>query len=90
MRLAEPGQARRHGRARNKAGCGMSLGDIVVGVFVALLGLVGLVMAGGALDQEIYVFGLSLFGFAVVFDWGLILKAMRRAEAARAGAGRRG
>jgi len=67
----------------------MSLGDIVVGVFVAVLGLAGLVLAGGALDKEIYVFGLSLFGFAVVFDWGLLLKAIRQAEAeatrARAG-----
>jgi hypothetical protein len=65
----------------------MNLGDIAVGVFVGVLGLVGLVLAGGALDQEIYLFGLSLFGFAVVFDWGLVLQAIRRAEAARARAG---
>ena len=64
----------------------MSLGDIVVGAFVAVLGLLGLVLAGGALDQEMYVFGLSLFGFAVVFDWGLVLKALRRFEQARTGA----
>lgn len=63
----------------------MSLGDIVVGAFVAVLGLLGLVLAG-ALDQEMYVFGLSLFGFAVVFDWGLVLKALRRFEQARTGA----
>jgi len=63
----------------------MNLGDIVVGVFVAVLGFIGLALAGGALDQEIYVFGLSLFAFAVAFDWGLALKAIRRAEAARAG-----
>ena len=62
----------------------MHLGDIVVGVFVAILGLVGLMLASGALDQEIYLFGLSLFGFAVVFDWGVMLKGIRRAEAARA------
>ena len=62
----------------------MNLGDIVVGVFVALLGLVGLVLAAGALDQEMYVFGLSLVVFAGAFDWGLALKIMRRMEAARA------
>jgi len=63
----------------------MNLGDIIVGAFVALLGLIGLVLAGGALDQEIYLFGLSLFVFAVVFDWGLLLKSVQRAELARAG-----
>ncbi len=61
----------------------MNLGDIVVGVFVALLGLIGLVMAAGALDQEIYVFGLSLVVFAGAFDWALALKIMRQMEAAR-------
>jgi hypothetical protein len=71
-------------RAHNKAGCGMNLGDIIIGGFVAVLGLIGLVLAGGALDNEIYVFGLSLFVFAVVFDWGLILKSLRRAERAQA------
>ena len=61
----------------------MNLGDIIVGVFVALLGLIGLVMAAGALDQEIYVFGLSLVVFAGAFDWALALKIMRQMEAAR-------
>ena len=61
----------------------MNLGDIIVGVFVALLGLVGLVLAAGALDQEMYVFGLSLAVFAGAFDWGLALKFIRRMEAAR-------
>ncbi len=61
----------------------MNVGDIVVGVFVALLGLIGLVLAAGALDQEIYVFGLSLVVFAGAFDWGLALRVMRQMEAAR-------
>jgi hypothetical protein len=61
----------------------MHWGDITVGVFVGVLGLVGLVLAGRALDAEIYLFGLGLFGFAVAFDWALMLKAIRRAEAAR-------
>jgi len=68
----------------------MNWGDTAVGVFVGVLGLVGLVLAGGALDQEIYVFGLCLFGFAVAFDWGLVLQGMRRSEAARAQAVRGG
>ncbi len=62
----------------------MSLGDIVVGVFVAALGLLGLLLASKALDLEIYLFGLSLFGFGVVFVWGIALQAIRRAEAAKA------
>ena len=66
----------------------MGLGDIVVGVFVGLLGLVGLVLAGGALDREIFLFGLGLFGFAVLFDWGVVRKSIDRTEAVRARAGR--
>jgi hypothetical protein len=62
--------------------------DIVVGVLVLVLGLVGLVMASGALDNEIYVFGLSLAGFAAIFEIGLIKAHFDRKErAARAGAG---
>lgn len=68
----------------------MNVGDIVVGIFVALLGLAGLVLAAGALDQEIYVFGLCLVAFAGAFNWGLALKVMRRMEAARAGEGNHG
>lgn len=68
----------------------MNLGDIVVGVFVALLGLLGLILAAGALDQEMYVFGLALVVFAGAFDWGLALKVIRRIEAARNGEGGHG
>ncbi len=68
----------------------MKLGNIVVGVFVALLGLLGLVLAAGALDQEMYIFGLSLAAFAGAFDWALALRIMRQMEAARAGAAKHG
>ena len=68
----------------------MKLGDIVVGVFVALLGLVGLVLAAGALDQEMYVYGLSLAAFAGAFDWALAVKFMRRMEASRVAEGNGG
>ncbi|KAA5614745.1 hypothetical protein [Rhodovastum atsumiense] len=60
----------------------MSFGDIVVGVSVALLGLLGLLLVSGALDSGMYVFGLSLFGFAVLFDFGLIKKYFDLKEAA--------
>jgi hypothetical protein len=56
--------------------------DIVVGVLVLVLGLIGLKMASGALDDEIYVFGLSMALFAVLFEFGLIRRYFDRQEAA--------
>jgi hypothetical protein len=65
--------------------------DIVVGVLVLVLGLIGLKMASGALDDEIYVFGLSMALFAVLFEFGLIRRYFDRQEAAaRARAGTHG
>src|SRR6478609_9495458 len=46
--------------------------DAAIGLLVALLGLIGLIQAAGATDDGIYVFGLSLLAFAVVFDLGLV------------------
>ncbi len=57
--------------------------DLVVGLLVLILGLVGLVMASGALDDAMYVFGLSLAGFAVVFDLGLVKRHFDRIDAAK-------
>jgi hypothetical protein len=57
--------------------------DLVVGLLVLVLGLVGLVMASGALDDAMHVFGLSLAGFAVVFDIGLVRRHFDRLDAAR-------
>jgi hypothetical protein len=68
----------------------MSFGDLVVGVFVAGLGVIGLLLVAGALDQAIYIFGLSLFGFAVVFDFGLVRKYFDLRDARHAPAGGRG
>jgi cytochrome c oxidase cbb3-type subunit 1 len=51
---------------------GIRAGDAAIGIFVALLGLIGLIQAAGATDDGIYVFGLSLLAFAVVFDLGLV------------------
>jgi len=47
-------------------------GDLIVGIMVGIFGLIGLVLASGALDIEIYVFGLSLAGFATLFIFGLV------------------
>ena len=49
-------------------------GDIVVGLMVGAFGFVGLFLAAGALDDEMYVFGLSLVGFASAFVLGLICR----------------
>ena len=58
-------------------------GDLAVGLLVLALGLTGLVLASGALDDAMYVFGLSLAGFAVVFDLGLVKRHFDRLDAAR-------
>ncbi len=49
-----------------------SAGDILVGVMVGVFGLIGLILASRALDIEIYVFGLSLAVFALLFIFGLV------------------
>lgn len=46
--------------------------DWLVGIMMAFFGLLGLWMAAGARDDEIYVFGWSLTAFAVVFIGGLV------------------
>ena len=51
---------------------GIRAADAAVGLLVAVLGLIGLIQAAGATDNEIYIFGLSLLAFAVVFDFGLL------------------
>jgi len=59
-------------------------GDIVVGVMMVLLGLLGLSLAAGAVDDGMYVFGLSLFAFACLFVLGQIRRHYDRVDAARA------
>jgi hypothetical protein len=56
--------------------------DLVVGLMVAVFGLVGLILASGALDLEMYVFGLSLAGFATLFVLGLVRRHWDEREAA--------
>ena len=48
---------------------------------VALLGIVGLFLSAGARDDGIYLFGLALFVFALVYVFRQIKDAFDRAEA---------
>jgi hypothetical protein len=60
--------------------------DWFVGVMMAAFGLIGLVLASGARDTEMSVFGWSLVGFAVLFDWVLIKRYYDTVDAIYAGA----
>jgi hypothetical protein len=57
--------------------------DLVVGLLMAALGLVGLFLASGAQDDEMYVFGLAMAGWAVVFVFGLMRRHFDKADATR-------
>jgi hypothetical protein len=59
--------------------------DLIVGLLMAALGLVGLILASGAMDDEMYVFGFSLFAFACAFEFGLLRRHFDRQEARRHG-----
>ena len=59
--------------------------DFIVGLLMAALGLIGLILASGAMDDGMYVFGFSLFGFACVFEFGLVRRHFDRLEARRHG-----
>ena len=60
--------------------------NFIVGGLVVVLGLVGLVLASGALDIEMSVFGFSLAGFAVFFNFMLVKQHYDRLDAQRAAA----
>lgn len=59
------------------------MSEIIVGLLAAALGLLGLLMAGHAADAGILLFGMALFGFAVVFGFLLIKDHYDRAERQR-------
>jgi hypothetical protein len=61
-------------------------GDVAVGLAVAALGLIGLFLAAGAADDEMYVFGLGLFVFACFFDFGLLRRIYDKHDSLRAAA----
>jgi hypothetical protein len=64
--------------------------EIIVGLMMVIFGLIGLVLGAGAVDDEMYVFGLSLFVFACVFIFGMLRQHYNRRDAARAAARREG
>jgi hypothetical protein len=45
---------------------------VIIGTLLSILGLVGLILAGGAIDTGMFHFGLALFGFAFFFDLWLV------------------
>ena len=55
--------------------------DTVVGTLIALMGLLGLVLAGNAVDSGMYVFGLGLAIFGVSFVCFLVKRHFDRQEA---------
>jgi hypothetical protein len=60
--------------------------DLIVGLMMLLFGIVGLILAAGAVDDEMYVFGLSLFAFACLFIVGQLRHHFDRRDAARVAA----
>ena len=58
--------------------------DLVVGVMMVPLGLLGLLMAARAVDTEYYIFGLSLVVFAALFGFSLIKRHYDAVDAAMA------
>ncbi len=57
-------------------------GDYVVGAMMLLFAWLGLVLASGARDTEMYVFGLSLCGFSILFLAGQIRRHFDAVDAA--------
>jgi uncharacterized membrane protein len=47
----------------------------IIGAFVAVIGLLGLIVAAQAVDSAMYVAGLLFFLFGALFDFWLIKRA---------------
>ena len=77
-------------RANHGSGSGIAMmedsGQLFTGILVTVLGLIGLVLASGALDIEMYIFGFSLAGFGFLFDLMLVKRHYDRIDARRAAA----
>lgn len=48
------------------------IGNVIMGVFAIVAGLFGLYLAAHSVDDGIYVFGLLMFAFAVIFNFWLV------------------
>ncbi|MGD9741070.1 MAG: hypothetical protein AB7V53_00415 [Dongiaceae bacterium] len=55
-------------------------GRWIAGGAVAILGVIGLFLAAGAADRGIYLFGLALFAFAILYVFALIKQAFDTQE----------
>ena len=62
------------------------VGDWIVGPFVAILGLIGIILFGRANDGEMTVFGAALALFAIVFIFSLIKRRFEGGHAVQAAA----
>jgi hypothetical protein len=63
-----------------------SVSSVLVGTMVAGFGVVGLFLVAGAADGEMFLFGLSLAGFAVAFNFNLIRRHYNKVDTVRAAA----
>jgi len=66
----------------------VTISDRIVGGLMAVLGLLGLFLAAGAVDEAMYVFGLSLAAFAYIFIFGQVRRHCDAADAVRHEVGR--
>jgi hypothetical protein len=57
--------------------------EIIVGIMMLLFLAIGLIETFNAVDDEMFVFGVSLFGFALVFIIGLVRGRLGSRKAAR-------
>lgn len=56
------------------------IGNWIIGGVAGILGVLGLFLASGAADRGMYLFGLLLFVFAVLFIFSRIKEAFDVAE----------
>ncbi len=61
-----------------------SVSSLLVGAMVTAFGVLGLFLVAHAADSEMLVFGVSLAGFAVAFNFNLIRRHFNTVEKAHA------
>ena len=62
-----------------------TVSSFIVGLLVAVFGILGLFLIAGAMDAEMYIFGIGLAVFAVLFEFGLVKAHFDRHEAVSRG-----
>jgi hypothetical protein len=63
-----------------------SVSSLLVGTMVAAFGVGGLFLVAHAADAEMLLFGFSLAGFAIAFDFNLIRRHFNTVDKANAAA----